>query len=590
MEPNRRGAWKKDLIRSLKFLLFSCTAGVIQLLSFTLLHELTRMPYWPAYLIALFLSVVYNFTVNRRFTFQSAANVALAMGMVLGYYAVFTPLSTWGGNALTASGWNEYLVLAVTMVLNFLTEFLFCRFVVYRGKLDNRQAAAPAGQPRPRQPEREADYGEKLAQMVRIPTVSREPGEDMTEFVRLQALLEALFPAFHARAEKRVQDGSLLYRWRGREPGPGVMLMAHQDVVPAPPEGWLVPPFSGEIREGLLYGRGALDCKATLFSLLQALEELAEEGFSPQQDIWVASACNEESSTTGAFATLDFLRGEGVTLVWILDEGGAVTTDGFPGLRRPMAMIGITEKGFMNVVIAASGKGGHSSRPPENTPIPRLAAFIRRMERRRPLGWRLTPETRALLEAVAPEMPFPGRLVFSNLWLFRPFLPRLLPRLSNAGNALLGTTCAFTMAGGSPAANVLPQKAWVVANLRNASFQSPEQVMQLLEKTAKGLDLTCTYTWGHGAAPLTPTEGAPYRRAAALFREIFPDAGVAPFIMLGATDSRAYVSLTRHILRICPLRVTPAQQAACHAVNENVSLSALPDCVDFYKALLRNPR
>lgn len=589
MDTIPRSDIKKELLRSFKFLVFSCTAGVIQVLSFTLLHELADLPYWPAYLAALLLSVLYNFTLNRRLTFRSAANVPLTMGLVLGYYALFTPLSTWGGYALTHAGWNEYLVLAVTMVLNFVTEFLFCRFVVYRNNVDNRETGQAPAWPRPRQPEREKEYGEKLARMVRIPTLSREPGEDMTEFFRLQALLEELFPRFHHLAEKRVCQGSLVYRWKGKEPGPGVMVMAHQDVVPAPDEGWIVPPFSGEIREGLLYGRGALDCKATLFSLLQALEELAAEGFSPVRDIWVTSSCNEETSTAGAFAVAELLRRQGVTLDWVLDEGGSVTTDGFPGLRRPMAMIGIMEKGFMNVEIAAAGKGGHSSRPSKGSPIPRLAAFISRMERRGPLGWKLTPEVAELLKAVAPDMPLPARLVFSNLWFFRPLLPRLLPRMSGAGNALIRTTCAFTMAEGSPAANVLPQRAWVTANLRNLSCQSPERVMEILRKTARGLDLTCVCTFGHGATPPTPTDGAPYRRVAEVFREIFPDAGTVPSIMLGGTDSRAFVPLTRHILRVCPLRVTPEQQACCHAANENISLSSLPECVDFYKALLRDP-
>lgn len=131
----------QNLRQAVQFVVFSCMAGIIQTLTFTLLNEVCRFEYWPAYLIALILSVVYNFTVNRRYTFRSAANVPVAMAKVLGYYCVFTPLSTWWGNALTAAGWNEYIVLFGTMVINMVTEFLFCRFVVYRNTIDTNEIA-----------------------------------------------------------------------------------------------------------------------------------------------------------------------------------------------------------------------------------------------------------------------------------------------------------------------------------------------------------------------------------------------------------------------------------------------------------------
>jgi len=126
-----------DILQFFKFTLFSASAGIIQAASFTLMNEIARFPYWPAYLIALILSVLYNFTINRKFTFRSAANYPLAMLKVLGYYLVFTPLSTWWGDRLTGIGWNDYLVLGGTMLVNFVTEYLFCRFVVYRHSINS---------------------------------------------------------------------------------------------------------------------------------------------------------------------------------------------------------------------------------------------------------------------------------------------------------------------------------------------------------------------------------------------------------------------------------------------------------------------
>ena len=131
---------KQNFLQGFKFLLFSASAGIIQASSFTLLNETIHWAYWPSYLIALTLSVLYNFTVNRKFTFKSAKNVPLAMMQVIGYYLVFTPLSTWWGEALTRAGWNEYIVLFGTMVINLVTEFSFYRFVVYRNHLFTNKA------------------------------------------------------------------------------------------------------------------------------------------------------------------------------------------------------------------------------------------------------------------------------------------------------------------------------------------------------------------------------------------------------------------------------------------------------------------
>ena len=132
----RQTAWQ-----FIKFTLFSISAGLIQAGAFALLNELTGLPYWPSYLIALVLSVVWNLTFNRRFTFRSSVNMSKAMALVLAYYAVFTPLSTWWGDALTGIGWNEYLVLGGTMVINFVTEYLFQSLVVFRGTMNTNDAA-----------------------------------------------------------------------------------------------------------------------------------------------------------------------------------------------------------------------------------------------------------------------------------------------------------------------------------------------------------------------------------------------------------------------------------------------------------------
>ena len=137
---------KKELLRTVKFVLFSASAGIIQVASFALLETVFHLPYWPSYLVSLILSVLWNFTFNRRYTFRSDANVPRAMALVAVFYVIFTPLSTWGGDALTRAGWNDFLVLALTMILNFVLEYLYQRFVVYRGMIDTNDVARRAGE------------------------------------------------------------------------------------------------------------------------------------------------------------------------------------------------------------------------------------------------------------------------------------------------------------------------------------------------------------------------------------------------------------------------------------------------------------
>ena len=129
-----------------KFTLFSISAGLIQVAAFTLMETAFHLPYWPSYLTALVLSVLWNFTFNRRYTFRSDASVGRSMLLVALFYAVFTPVSTWGGHVLTTAGWNDFLVLAITMAVNFVTEFLYQRFVVYRNRIDTNDVARRANE------------------------------------------------------------------------------------------------------------------------------------------------------------------------------------------------------------------------------------------------------------------------------------------------------------------------------------------------------------------------------------------------------------------------------------------------------------
>ena len=427
----------------------------------------------------------------------------------------------------------------------------------------------------------------KLGEMVRIPTVSRAEHEDLTEFFRLHKLLEEQFPRIHAELEKTELSGSLLYRWKSGAPLEPILLMGHQDVVPASDEGWSVGAYSGTVKDGCLYGRGALDCKSTVFTELQAIEELLEEGYIPSRDIYLAFSINEETGGDGAAAIVRHLKEKGIRLAMALDEGGAVIDKAVEGMDRPYAVIGLTEKGYMDVKITARGKGGHSSTPPRKTPAARLFSFAEEVERKRPFQKKLLPVAKAMLTAMGPSFPQPLRFFLKRTKFFKPLLVPVMPAVSPFGEALLSTTCCFTMMHGSSAANVIPKEPYLVANLRTSVHQNCEESLAVLQKYADKYDLELTVLLRRDASPVSDMEGVPYKLLEELVREHFPEAGVAPYMIMGGTDCRHFHALTDSALRFAPVRMTAEQSASCHAVDENVTVTSLAEAIAFYKDLIR---
>ena len=429
---------------------------------------------------------------------------------------------------------------------------------------------------------------EKLGAMIRIPTVSKHEYEDLSDFYRFHEELEKLFPLIHQNLRKTVLNGTLLYRWKGSDDSRlPILFMGHQDVVPASDEGWRVPAYSGEVIDGCLYGRGTLDCKGTMYVQLQAVEELLEEGFVPPCDVYLEYSINEETGGDGAAAAMRCLRDKGIRLALVMDEGGAVIEQAVPGMDRPYAVLGITEKGYMDVKITARGKGGHSSTPPKHTPAARLFAFANEIERKRPFKKKLIPEAALMLQKMAPAFSFPLRFVLGNLWLTKPLVVAAMPKISPFGEALLATTCCFTQIKGSDAANVIPKEPYLIANLRTSVHQNCEESLNVLKKYGKKYDLEFEVLMQRDASPVSNVHSDAYRYVESCIRKHFPDIGTAPYLIMGGTDCRHFHALTDTALRFCPIRMTNKQNDSCHAVDENVTLSALAEGVRFYKVFLK---
>lgn len=446
------------------------------------------------------------------------------------------------------------------------------------------------GEPQPVDGEKAAKYAKDLSRMIRCETISVRESGPAEKFARYRAELEQLFPLVHERLERTLIGDAMLFKWRGTDPARGaVVLMAHSDVVPAAGE-WDHPPFAGEIADGCVWGRGAMDTKGSLCALFNAVEELLAEGYTPPCDVYLASSNNEEIMGDGAPNTVTWLTDHGVKLDLVLDEGGAVIEAPMPGLNGKYAMLGVLEKGYADVRFTAVSAGGHSSTPPKGTPLARLAAFVNRVETRPPFPVKITPPVKAMFAAMAPDMAFPFRLLFGNLWLFGPLLKRVIPKVSGQAGALLHTTCVFTMAQGSDAPNVIPAQASVTANLRFMVHQGREASLQALEKLANKYGLRMEVLYACDCSPVVDVHSAGYAYIRQCVREVFPEAGIAPYVMLGGTDAKHYAKVCDCALRFAPTVLTPQQLASMHASNENLSVDALARAVAFYRRVLTGYR
>jgi len=447
-------------------------------------------------------------------------------------------------------------------------------------------------------PEIDAEaVAERLAGAVRFPTISYlDPARfDREAFLGLHDYLAQAFPRVHSALTREVIGGySLLYTWPGQETGlKPLLLMAHLDVVPVEPasEGnWTYPPFSGRIADGYIWGRGTLDCKGTAIGALEALEMLLAEGFQPRRTILLALGHDEEvSGRHGAAAIAALLRSRGVELEYVLDEGGGVTEGLVPGVRAPVAAIGMAEKGYLSLELVVESKGGHSSAPPRHTAIGILSQAIVRLERR-PFPAHLAGVPRATFEQLAPEMPPGMRLVLANLWLFRPLLEWVLPASPEIA-AMLRTTTAATIFQAGVKDNILPQRARAVVNFRLRHGDTVEGVIARVRRIVHGLPVEVRPVadepyWE--PSPVSDPGSPAYALLERTIREIYPGVVVAPSLVTGATDSRYYAPLSRNVFRFSPIALGREDLRRVHGTDERIAVAEYARCVRFFWQLIRN--
>jgi carboxypeptidase PM20D1 len=433
-----------------------------------------------------------------------------------------------------------------------------------------------------------------LGEAVRFRTVSLvDDAGDRTPFLDFQAWMIRSYPAFHAVARREVIGGlSLLYTWAGSDPGqPPLLLLAHQDVVPAPEDtraAWSVDPFAGIIRDDAVWGRGAMDDKGSLVALLEAAELLAAQGRQPKRTIMFAFGHDEElGGEHGATLIASALAERGVRAWFAIDEGLAAL-ERHPLTGGPASMIGIGEKGSGTLRVRAVGIPGHSSMPPPDTAVSLLAEAVERIhampiERRLEGGPAL-----AMMRALAPDLSLTNRMAVANEWLFAPLLRQRMAG-SPAALALMGTTVAPTMIAGGVRPNVLPGEATAMINLRIHPRDSAQYLLRRARQAVAGLD-GVTVEWAEEpreASPISSTTSSSYALIAALSRAVLPDAPVAPGLVIAGTDSRHYAEVAENIYRFQPLLLSAADLEMPHGLNERMTLVNYERMIRFYVGLMQ---
>ncbi len=427
---------------------------------------------------------------------------------------------------------------------------------------------------------------QKLSKMIQYDTTSHANVHEEEKFLGFHKVLEELFPLVHEKLERTVIDGNLLYYWKGKSSEKPILLMSHQDVVPAEGE-WLHEPFSGDIADGKVWGRGASDTKCSVMAFFEAVEELLREGYTPECDVYLASSCTEEWAGDGAPKIVEELKRRGVELFIVCDEGGGIISEPIGGIKGNFAMVGVFEKGKADVKFTARSTGGHASAPAKNTPIARLAAFVNEVETHTPFKRKFLPEVSAMFARLAPYAPFGLKLVMGNLWLFAPIMKPVLGRISAQAGAMLQTTIAFTMQSGSDAYNVLPQEATLGANMRFIPHQGEKESLEIIKALAAKHGLETEIVHSNDYTEPVDINGEAFKLVEKVIGETFPGLPVSPYVMTGATDAQFYQPICPSCIRFAPVIYGPEQMKGMHGLNENIEYNCLPGAVSFYQNLIK---
>ena len=427
-----------------------------------------------------------------------------------------------------------------------------------------------------------------LQQLVRCKTVSYndKSQEDEAEFEKLIRLLPSLYPrVFDICSFSQLADRALLFCWPGKSDHAPTVMMAHYDVVPVEESKWEKPPFEAIIEDGVMWGRGTLDTKVTFNGVLSAANHLIGKGFVPENDIYFAFSGGEEVNGMGAVNIVNYFVQHQIQPALVVDEGGAVVENVFPGVKRPCGLIGIAEKGMMNVCYTAQSGGGHASAPPPKTPVASLASACSKVIKH-PFKMHITKPAREMFDTLARHSTFLYKVIFANLWCFQPVLDLICRVSGGEMNALVRTTTAFTMMEGSSARNVIPAEAKLVSNMRLNPADTVTSAVAYLRHTVKDKSVKLSVLESSEPSPISETNCESWNKVAAAVSETWPGCIVSPYLMVQCSDSRHYRDLSNHVYRFSAMDLTAEERKTIHGNNERVRLDCAMRAVEFYIRLM----
>ena len=432
----------------------------------------------------------------------------------------------------------------------------------------------------------------RLAQSIRFKTVTQQNRNetDWQEFVKFQDWMQESYPAFYGVVQSEtVADYALYHTWKGSDPSlDPIVFMAHQDVVPAseePNSGWEFPPFGGDIVDGFVYGRGTIDCKGTLIGLMEAANRLAESGYQPKRTLIFSFGHDEEVLGSGARKAAELMKSRGIKPYAVIDEGGAIIT-GLNGIQKPIAMIGVAEKGYLTLILTAEARGGHSSTPPTYTAIGALAKAIATIEAN-PFEIGMDEVTTKMLKVMSQEQDFKTRMAMANLWLFKPMVEKQM-KSQDQSRAMLGTTIAPTIIDAGFKENALPREAKAYVNFRLHSRDSVESVTNRVRKLVNDPNITIEIADGIGSepSPVSQIGTGPYVWIEDVIKTTFPGLLVSPNIVLGGTDSRYMALVTDDIYRFAPYNFDTTDMTRIHGLNERMNIDVFAKGIQTYYLML----
>ncbi len=430
---------------------------------------------------------------------------------------------------------------------------------------------------------------ENLQKLLQCATVSYKDSalEDEKEFKKLIDLLPELYKNVYKNCSlTTLPDRALLFKWEGKNHNRAAVMMAHYDVVPVNADDWDKPAFSGIIEDGVLWGRGALDTKSTFNGVLSAADHLIGEGFVPENDIYFAFSGGEEINGQGAVNIVNYFEENGIKLSFVIDEGGAVVENVFPGVKAPCGLIGIAEKGMMDVRYTAKSGGGHASAPKPGSPLVRLSNACCNIEHY-PTKSHLTEPVALMFDTLGRHSSFVYKMIFSNLWLFSPVLDMICKKSGGEINAMMRTTVAFTQSSGSSATNVIPPEASLVSNIRINPHDTVSSVLDYIKKTVDDKDIDISVIHSIEPSRISKVDCDEFDKIAIALASTWKGTIVSPYLMVQCSDSRHYGKLSDKVYRFSAMDLTSEERTTIHGNNERIRVETIAKTVEFYIRLMR---